>query len=105
MARQFEDGARYEGDWRDDHMHGFGLYTMPGQLQRIGEFEDDAFSGHGATVWENGDRFVGTYADDAMVEGSYRIHRAGKILWGRLDAEGEKVVARCGKIVNRKRKR
>lgn len=99
------DGTRYEGDWRDGLMHGFGLYTVPGQLQRIGDFENDAFSGRGATVWDHGGRFVGTYANDVMIEGFCNDLSTGAELWGRLDAGGDRVVARCGKIVCRKRKR
>ena len=44
----FPEGSRYEGEWKDDQMHGFGkLFYANGSLAYEGQWKDSEFHGIG----------------------------------------------------------
>lgn len=44
----FKDGGHYEGEWKDDKMHGFGkLYYENGKIAYEGHWDNDEFNGQG----------------------------------------------------------
>ncbi|MBF0107582.1 MAG: SUMF1/EgtB/PvdO family nonheme iron enzyme [Magnetococcales bacterium] len=57
------DGARYEGTFSNDKRHGRGLFTWPTQARYEGEFVDGKRHGQGVYSWPNGARYEGTYLD------------------------------------------
>lgn len=63
---QAEKGARYEGEWKDDKMHGEGKLTFPSGAHYSGTFADNKFSGSGTYVWPSGERYEGEFADNTM---------------------------------------
>ena len=44
----YQDGAYFDGEWKDDKMHGWGrLYYENGQIAYEGYWVNDEFHGHG----------------------------------------------------------
>ena len=40
-SRRWADGREYEGDWRDNKMHGKGVFTWKDGRRYVGEYIDD----------------------------------------------------------------
>jgi hypothetical protein len=57
-----DDGAVYDGDWKNGHRHGQGVYaTVEGDVYR-GEWQDDLYHGTGTFVWSDGRVYRGMYS-------------------------------------------
>jgi len=60
--RVWSNGARYEGDWFQDRMTGFGIFIGPGPdgIRFEGQVEDGRFHGRGVCSWghSGGGRYV-----------------------------------------------
>ena len=50
------DGKKYEGNWIDNKMHGWGIYTWPEGCHYEGEHELSTKHGYGVYFWEDGSR-------------------------------------------------
>ena len=53
------DGKRYEGEYRDNKRHGRGVYTWADGKRYEGEYRDNKRHGHGVFNWPNGQRYEG----------------------------------------------
>ena len=57
----FDNGNRYDGEYRDGKRNGCGTFDFANGRRYIGEFSDDLFSGRGVWMLENGDRYIGDF--------------------------------------------
>ena len=74
---RFEDAAgelSYEGEWRMDLKHGYGVETMTDGSIYSGHFEQDMKSGSGLFKWPAGEVYTGEFKDN-------KIHGKGKYVW------------------------
>ena len=68
----FDNGAKYEGQWKNDKKNGKGVFTSPHYydcenfvgMKYEGEFRDDKFDGFGITTYTNGDRYEGEWKNN-----------------------------------------
>jgi hypothetical protein len=60
------NGDKYEGQFSADMKCGRGTFTGINGDKYIGEFNGDMKCGRGSIVYANGDRFVGEFKDDTM---------------------------------------
>jgi hypothetical protein len=60
----YEDGDKYDGEWKGDKMHGHGSYLAPDGDQYVGEFRYNYFHGYGVIDLTNGNRYVGQWKND-----------------------------------------
>lgn len=62
-VRVWSDGSRYEGDWFQDRIHGFGIYIQAGDLgeRYEGSFKEGVRQGRGIASW--GNNSGGMYVD------------------------------------------
>jgi len=68
------NGSKYVGDWKDDKMHGEGIYTV-NNYQYKGQFNDGNFNGNGSLITLNlwGDtlnKFEGEFEDGKFINGT-----------------------------------
>lgn len=59
----FADGSIYRGAVRGTQLHGKGEYVSK-SFKYEGEWNEGLKQGHGVYVWDNGDRYEGTFAGD-----------------------------------------
>ena len=62
------DGRQYDGDFRDSAANGRGVYTWPNGSRHEGEFKDGWMNGPGTLESGNGDRYEGEFKD-GLVQG------------------------------------
>jgi serine/threonine protein kinase len=61
-TKNFADGSRYSGRWKDDLPHGWGRWSGAGEFKGdsyAGNFQNGRRSGQGIYSWANGDRYSG----------------------------------------------
>ncbi|KAJ0407354.1 hypothetical protein P43SY_004782 [Pythium insidiosum] len=56
----------YDGDWRDDEMHGIGVVELPNAFKYVGELQHGQFHGQGVISYTNGDSYEGEFARGAL---------------------------------------
>jgi hypothetical protein len=56
----FNDGSRYTGEWKNNHMHGIGIINFPSGEYK-GQFESGQYSGEGEYAYHHGQRYRGNY--------------------------------------------
>jgi len=59
----FADGARYEGEYREGKLSGPGVFTFADGGRYEGEWRDDKRNGRGIFTSTSGDRYEGEYRD------------------------------------------
>ncbi len=57
----FENGDRFDGEWKDDRKSGQGTYKAANGLTYVGGFKDDVFDGMGTLDDGAGYRYVGEW--------------------------------------------
>lgn len=57
----FDNGDRYEGEWKDGKMHGQGTYSYSNKAVYSGQYSNDERHGYGTFRWPQGDTYVGDY--------------------------------------------
>ncbi|CAF1066575.1 unnamed protein product [Rotaria sp. Silwood1] len=81
---------KYEGEFHNDQMHGYGTYSFANGDTYIGGWVNNQQEGHGIFNFSNGDRFEGGFKAGKMHgEGSYYFQNGNKFKgeWN----DGEKV--------------
>jgi len=61
MVKEFPDGSKYEGKWKDGEKHGQGTLTSPGGDKYVGKFKNGAFHGQGVCTYVDGTKYVGEF--------------------------------------------
>lgn len=59
----YQNGSRYEGEFRENARHGNGKYTLPNGSVYDGEWREDVMSGRGTFKWPDGSIYVGSWKD------------------------------------------
>jgi len=59
----FSNGDKYEGDFTDSHLNGFGVYTDAMGNVYTGNFKNDKFNGVGKFVRNDGTKYIGEFVD------------------------------------------
>ena len=62
-APTWSDGRMYEGEWKNNLMHGRGKFTWPDGTCYSGEYLNDQKHGFGVFTWETGKRYEGHWTD------------------------------------------
>eukprot|EP00164_Ancoracysta_twista_P006738 GFYU01009444.1.p1 GENE.GFYU01009444.1~~GFYU01009444.1.p1 ORF type:complete len:770 (-),score=130.59 GFYU01009444.1:1527-3491(-) len=91
-----ETGDIYEGEWKEDCKHGFGVYTGQEGNTYKGEWVQGKMEGCGKKVWTNGDVYEGAWrAGRAHGKGRMTYHTgevfAGEWVEGQRNGYGSKV--------------
>lgn len=60
----YNDGSKYEGDFKDGKMNGEGTLTFVNGDSYKGNFANDMFSGKGTYKYANGDIYEGDFKND-----------------------------------------
>ena len=68
----YNNGARYEGEWKDDKKNGKGIFISSHYfncennigLKYEGEFNNDKFEGYGKALYSNGDKYEGEWKNN-----------------------------------------
>ena len=76
------DGREYSGDWVDNNMHGFGIYTWKDGRRYEGEYIRDRKHGHGIYLWADGRKYDGQWVNG-------RQHGEG-MYWAKIDVKPRK---------------
>lgn len=72
----FANGNWYSGEWKDGQMNGYGRFYYSSNKQGIyyeGNLVDNERMGYGAYVWVDGERFEGTWSDNAKTDWAYSL--------------------------------
>ena len=76
--KTFENGDTYEGDFRQNKMHGKGTYQSKlGGWKYVGDFQGDSRYGTGETIWDDGDKVRGLYLLDKFKEWRFKWNKDG----------------------------
>ena len=68
----FDNGAKYEGQWKNDKKQGKGVFTSSHYfdcknfvgMKYEGDFKEDKFEGYGITLYTNGDKYEGEWKNN-----------------------------------------
>ena len=58
---ELANGDVYEGEWKDDMMHGQGIYDYVDGRKYLGEWKCGKQDGQGSETWPNNDTYEGQY--------------------------------------------
>ena len=80
-AFTFSNGNKYLGEFKDGVFNGQGTFTYPDGAKYLGEFKDGVFNGQGTFIWADGDKYLGEFKDGVF-------NGQGTFIW----ADGDKYV-------------
>jgi hypothetical protein len=60
----WKDGSKYEGEWKDNNLHGYGIYYFNDNKIFKGEFRNNMMNGYGEFIWKDGKKYYGYYHND-----------------------------------------
>jgi hypothetical protein len=63
-VKTYDNGDRYEGEWKDGKRHGQGTLYYKSGSRYEGEWKDGKRHGQGTFFWNDGDRYEGEWKDD-----------------------------------------
>ena len=78
---EFDDGAKYVGEWQNNEEHGQGAFTFSNGNKYLGEFKDGVFNGQGTFTYPDGAKYLGEFKDGVF-------NGQGTFIW----ADGDKYV-------------
>ena len=61
IVEQWADGAQYNGEWRDNKMHGKGEFRWADGRVYNGEYVNDKKHGKGVYSWPDGRMYQGQF--------------------------------------------
>ena len=59
----YEDGDKYEGEFKDGLRNGHGIYYFANGDKYVGQFFEDEFNGQGTMYFANGSKYSGQFKD------------------------------------------
>ena len=62
----WKDGSIYEGQYRQGHKHGQGVYVWSDGSTYEGEWFNNKIHGQGAYTWADGRRYTGQWEENKM---------------------------------------
>lgn len=75
----FNMGDKYEGEWKNNKFHGYGIYTYssqnPRDLKYEGHWTEGERKGEGTHYYKNGDRYDGNF-DKGLANGKGKYYHA-----------------------------
>ena len=63
FSKMGNGGDTYEGEWKNDVIHGQGTYTFANGEKYVGNFKDGKRHGQGTYTFASGEKYVGNYKD------------------------------------------
>ena len=63
---QWDDGSKYEGEWKKDMKHGRGTFTFANGDKYVGEYKDDLSHAQGTYTFADGRKEVGEWENDKL---------------------------------------
>ncbi len=72
--RLLQNGARYEGNFKNGKLDGYGQIFWADGSKYVGEFKDDQRTGTGELTWPNGSKYTGLFLDS-------KIHGYGTFIY------------------------
>eukprot|EP00742_Colponemidia_sp_Colp-10_P003536 GILJ01003767.1.p1 GENE.GILJ01003767.1~~GILJ01003767.1.p1 ORF type:complete len:325 (-),score=32.09 GILJ01003767.1:110-1036(-) len=82
------DGERYDGEWCNDSINGFGVYHFVSGATYEGFWKDQKFNGHGLYRNPDGAEYEGEWVDNVMHGQGIYTHRDGS-RWRGIFVNGE----------------
>ena len=85
-AFTYNNGDKYEGEWKEEKRHGQGSYTWANGEKYVGEFKDGKFNGQGSFTFPEGGeleghKYEGEWKDDKKNgQGIYFFPDGGKLV-------------------------
>ena len=68
------DGREYNGEWIDNNMHGYGVYTWKDGRRYEGQYIKDRKHGQGVYLWADGRKYDGQWQNGRQHgEGTYWV--------------------------------
>lgn len=64
----WDDGSKYEGEYKDSLQYGKGVFTWPDGNRYEGDYKENIQHGHGIFTWADGSRYEGGY-DNGLQHG------------------------------------
>jgi len=80
----------YSGQWKDNKMHGRGVFTWPDGKKYEGEYLNDQRDGFGIFWWSDGRKYVG-YWKEGKQHGLGKLFRNG--VWKWINPAGGKIIS------------
>ena len=75
----FENGTKYEGDWKEGEETGTGVLIFPDGTRYKGDFKNGLYNGNGTMIFINGDRFEGEFVEGCIKgKGKYEWNNGEK---------------------------
>jgi len=59
----WNDGRKYEGEWKNRTISGYGVYTYNNGTKYEGEWKDSMRNNYGVCIWNNGVKYEGMYKE------------------------------------------
>ena len=81
----YDDGGKYEGEWKDNKKHGQGTYNWPSGSSYVGNWKDDKKHGQGTYTYQSGASYVGEYKDGKKHGRGTYTYPDGSIYVGQLE--------------------
>lgn len=73
----YRNGDKYEGEFKNDMKSDKGTFTYINGDKYIGEFKNDMKDGRGSFMFQNGDRYVGEFGNDMINGKGTRLYQNG----------------------------
>ena len=77
-----DDKGKYEGEWKEDKMHGIGTWRGPNNVLHEGEYRNGWPEGEGRSTWPNGDVYVGSFTKGKMDGEGKFTQKGGEVYEG-----------------------